>query len=664
MAYNKWMHAKTLLSLASLSLLIACGWVDSTGRSSNSTPVAQISFDDGQPATATQMDELSSLRVRASGTDADGSITSYQWSDQPVEQGALSQCVSDDSDFDMSIAASSLQAACATSDDCTFSIEQQADSPDELTEFLITVPDLQAPVGVTYELIATDNEGGVGTQRSTFCLIAINAAPDAVNDSFTVLEGQTLNVGGPPERNLLTNDSDDQHVLNKALTVLVTPKRSPRLASSFSLRSDGGFVYTPIPTSLSNDTTDSFEYSISDGVHGPVSATATINIVAKDDPPLLLEPIPVIEATPGIAFAFDISVYFEDPEGSDLSFAIVGGSLPQSGGLALSATGMLSGSAKLFDEGSYTITIAATDGSSGITSQLELIVLENLPVTAVSIPAQSADVGDVFTLDVSDHFADPEDQPLTFSVDSSYSDATLSMNPKTGVLRAEFEDSGRYTIDVSADDGINEPSSIRFAVNVTLDNASPIFRGTIASQAVNQGELITPISGSFTDADDDTLEYSAVGALPTGLSLSANGVISGRPSRAGRFAGIRIVATDPFGEFARSNAFTITVIATPVVVVPPANTSPVYLEDTVFNQGILLGEPITPIRPVFTDADGDALSHTVLGGTLPTGVSINRASGVISGTPQAKVWQRGLQVLATDPSGASAVSDEFWIRVR
>lgn len=641
---------------------MSCGWVDSTGRSSNSSPVTQISFDDGQQSESTQINELSSLRVRASGSDADGSISSYRWSEQPVRQGVLDACISAENDFDASIAANSLQEACASLDGCSVSIEEQSDSPEESVIFLVSVPELRAPVGVTYELTATDNDGGVGTQTSTFCLIAINVAPEAVGDSFTVLEGTTLNVGVAPERNLLTNDSDDNHVLNDPLSVLLTPKRAPTQASAFTLRANGGFTYTPRTSGITADTTDSFEYWITDGVHDPVSATVNVRIVAKDDPPVLVEEIPAVDAVAGIFFEFDVSPYFEDPEGGDLNFAIVGGSLPASGELTLSALGVLSGTAELFDEGSYTISIVASDGSGGITGTLTLDIQDNLPVVASSIPAQTAEAGEAFTLNVSSRFEDPEGEPLTFSVDTSFSDAELTMNASTGVLQAVFEDGGRYTIDVSASDGITPPESIRFIVNVTLDNTSPVFRGSIASQTVDAGDLITPISGVFSDADDDLLEYTFTGTLPTGLSLSSTGVITGRPTRIGRFAGIRIVATDPFGEFARSNAFTLTVVAAPVV--RPSNTSPIYEDDTVGNQGIELGAPITPVRPQFSDPDGDVLSYTVIGGILPAGVTINSTTGVVSGTPLAAGWVRGLQVLATDPSGASAASDEFWILVR
>jgi len=661
MAYNNVMSVKKLLSVAPLFLLVGCGWVDATGRESNTAPVTQISFNDGQQSAVTQVSELDPTRIRASSTDVDGRITRYVWSENPVRQGALSECTSAP-DFDISIAADSMRDACSIDSECSLSIEQQADSLGDGADFLISAPDISAPIGLTYELTTVDNDGGGSTQRTTFCLIAVNEAPEAVDDSYTVLEGESL-VVNTAARSLVHNDIDDKHVLNEGLTVLLEPKREPSMAT-LALRSDGGFTFTPTASAANIDTIDSFEYWLTDGVHEPVFATVTVRIVAIDDPPEQLEPIPLLEAVAGIPFEFDVAPYFEDPEGSNLSFAVVGGSLPQSGALTFSSGGVISGTAELFDEGSYAVSVAASDGSSGVSADINLVVLENRVVEAVSISAQNAAAGEEFTIDVSDFFDDPENQPLTYSVDVEYSSAELDMDAETGILSAEFEDDRRYTIDVSASDGVSEPTSIRFVIIVTLDNSTPIFRGTIANQTIEEGELILPVSGLFSDPDGDTLEFEVLGTLPAGLSLSAAGVLSGRPLVTGRFSSLRLIATDPFGEFARSNAFTIQVLPAPVPVPVVVNTAPEFVEDTVFNQGIVLGQGIRAVRPEFIDADDDVLSYSVIGGTLPLGVTINTATGVVSGTPLAIGWERDLQVLATDPFGASATSDEFWIRVR
>lgn len=57
------------------------------------------------------------------------------------------------------------------------------------------------------------------------------------------------------------------------------------------------------------------------------------------------------------------------------------------------------------------------------------------------------------------------------------------------------------------------------------------------------------------------MTFTVVGTLPTGLSLSSAGILSGTPTVAGLFAGIVIRATDADTNTADSNAFNITVLA-------------------------------------------------------------------------------------------------------
>lgn len=55
------------------------------------------------------------------------------------------------------------------------------------------------------------------------------------------------------------------------------------------------------------------------------------------------------------------------------------------------------------------------------------------------------------------------------------------------------------------------------------------------------------------------LTFAAVGTLPTGLSLSSAGVLSGTPTVVGSYPTILIRATDSGSNTADSNTFTITV---------------------------------------------------------------------------------------------------------
>ncbi len=564
MTYNTAMNFKTLLVLIPLNMLMACDWVDSTGRESNSAPVTQISFADGQSSVASAVNEQSSMRISVSASDADGEISRYQWRPEPIAQGALVECAEF---FDLELAVDSLNAACSletTEDNCTVSFEQLL-GDNEGAEFRVNAPQLRAPIGVTYQLDAVDNEGGTGSQQSTFCLIAINEAPDARDDSFTVLEGQVLTVTAESSQHLLTNDEQDDHVLNNDLNVLVQPSRAPSLASSFSLQPDGGFTYAAplLADRAAESVIDTFVYSVTDGTHIS-NATVTVNVVARNDPPEQVAPIPLQQVTAGVQFESDLSTFFFDEEGSALNFTISDGTLPASGALTLSPAGILSGTAELIDEGSYSIVIIASDGSQQTTANLDIAVVTNFPVEAVQIPAQVNELGDVLEIDLTEYFSDPEAEPLTYRLNTQSNTASITVDPQTGLLEAVFTTVGRFTVEVSADDGVNIPTTIRFMVTVSRDNLAPVFRGNITNISATMGVRISPINAStrFSDADhdDDELTYTITGILPDGLTLSPTGVLFGTPLEDGIFRAIRVVATDPLGKFARSNAFQIRVL--------------------------------------------------------------------------------------------------------
>jgi len=393
------MTFKYLLVLTPVCILIACdggGDGDGVYTKPNSTPVVQISIAEELKTFVTTMTEQSELDLIVSATDTDGEVNRYQWQPEPVEQGALDQCA-EVANFDTELAVDSLEAACTSSANCAVTFEQQkpddaANIPDVAISdtdvlFRVVSPELRAPVGVTYRLDTIDNDGGTNSRQSTFCLIAINEAPDAVDDIFTVLEGQVLTVPSDNSPiNLLSNDVQDDHVSNTDLRVLPEPAQAPMLPTSFSLDSEGGFVYAaPLLADQTNGiATDTFVYSVTDGTHIS-NATVTVNVVAANDAPELVEPIPTVEISVGVEFETDLSVYFSDPEQSTLSFAIFSGALPVSGTLSLSTTGLLSGTAEPNDIGSYTIEVIVSDGSEQIKTELMINVVENSSAIAVPI---------------------------------------------------------------------------------------------------------------------------------------------------------------------------------------------------------------------------------------------------------------------------------------
>ncbi len=553
-------HAITS-SLLTLLALSGCDWVDSTGRQNNSSPVTEILLDDGSVFDAIALNEQSMARITATGSDEDGLVHSWSWSSQPQAEGALDVCVGVDG-FDAQLAAASLQQACATGSDCSLDFEQSDSGPDGRVEFVLQAPELRASVGVIYALVATDNDGGQARSEHTFCLVSINEAPAAVDDSFTVSEGNQLVVTADSV-NLLSNDSDDLDVSNQALRVLTRARQPPASASVFELRSDGGFTYAFSGTNLVDDIVDSFEYEITDGLFTS-SATVTLRIVAQDDPPELIASIPQLIAIAGIEFSDDLSVLFADPEDGSLSFDIVAGDFPEPSGLVLDIDGLLHGIASNSDIGDYLFTVSAADSGFSVVADIPLQIVGNALVVVDPIPLQHALVGERVSFSIGPFFSDPELQPLSYAIDSDEGDAddsavSLTINPRTGVVSGFLLDAGDYELVVSASDGFSEPTTALVEIIVDEPNSAPEFSGLIQNQSVLLGRRISTIRADFVDPDGDELGFTLVGTLPIGLVLSGSGVLSGRPIQVGRFDGLRIVATDTSGLSTSSNAFTLTI---------------------------------------------------------------------------------------------------------
>ena len=537
--------------------LSACDWVDSAGRDNNTVPETIIVLDDGQTADQQVLDEDTTASITIRGIDTEGSVRSWRWSSSPIEQGDLTEC-GNVPDYNSNLAADSLIDACASENDCRMDFELQSSEPDT-AQFLLRTPVLTAPVGVKYRLTATDNDGGSGNADYTFCLLSVNDAPEPEDDSFTVLEGQVLDISGSDLINLLSNDKDDTDDVNsKPLRVITIPVTAPASADVFELRADGGFSYSFKGVNLIKNVADIFEYSVTDGQY-TASASVTINVVARNDAPITNGTISNIEEVAGIGFSLDFADFYSDPEGNTLGFSVLSGTFPPSGGIKLSPVGVLGGEGEAIDVGDYAYTMLITDGVSSTTSEISITILDNEPVIGLAIADQTAIENSAISVAVAARFTDPERQAIVYTIDSSDTEVDLSINSRTGVITGFISEPGDYDVDVSADDGYNTPTTTTMTFEVEADNASPSFFGRIANQEVDFGDSISRIRPIFTDPDGDRLTYRLQGVSPTGLTLNTgNGQLTGRPRQTGDYS-LRIVATDPGGLFAQSNVFILSV---------------------------------------------------------------------------------------------------------
>jgi len=128
--------------------------------------------------------------------------------------------------------------------------------------------------------------------------------------------------------------------------------------------------------------------------------------------------------------------------------------------------------------------------------------------------------------------------------------------------------------------------------------------------------------------------------LPTGLSINSNGVIQGTPTIGGTVSTSTITAVNASGVTS-----SVRQVITVNTLRPTINSAPVY---TIFRNSN--ADPYE-ITTTLTPAVVPPSSFSVSRGSLPTGMSLDTGTGVISGTP---VSGKGITVVGLRANNASA----------
>ncbi len=364
-------------------------------------------------------------------------------------------------------------------------------------------------------------------------------------------------------------------------------------------------------------------------------------------------------ATEDILFGMNIKDNFKDLDGDTLTFAL-DPLTPLPDGLTLnSATGVIDGIPTNPAVRNHTVTVTASDGKGGSVSDTFVIAVDNsndAPTVATPIPNSTAKEDFAFTLNTKSNFSDIDvGDTLTFSA-TGLPDG-LAIDAATGVISGTATNAavGSKNVTVTADDSKGGKVSSTFVLTVDNTNDAPTVTTPIANRSISEDTFFsTNIRSNFADMDvGDSLTFTATG-LPAGLSIAANGVISGTPTNeAVGNKTIIVTANDGKGGTV-SNTFTLTVTNT--------NDAPIvanFIPDTTAEEDSPFSLNITSY---FSDVDaGDTLTYTAIG--LPEGLSINSANGIISGSPTNNaVGLRNITVTANDGKGGN-ISDTFALTV-
>ncbi|MGU3658394.1 putative Ig domain-containing protein [Methylobacterium fujisawaense] len=315
------------------------------------------------------------------------------------------------------------------------------------------------------------------------------------------------------------------------------------------------------------------------------------------------------------------------------AYALASGTLPS--GLSLdTVSGRISGTPNTpGTSGDLQVRVTDADGRAAITPAFRIVV--DAPLVLASIPTQIGTVG--FAYD-STAAATGGRAPYTYALASGTLPTGLTLDATTDRIFGTPTTIGAsegLSITVSDADGRTVTSS---AFRIDVRDAMAI--AGAASSFGTTGQVYGPFQFTASGGRGPYV-YAMVGSLPTGVSLSSAGILSGSPTRAGTFAALQVRATDQDGRTALSTAFDIQVSAALQVTasIPgTATTGTAYTGSATATGG----------RAPYT--------FGLAAGTLPPGLSIDTTTGVAGGTPTAPGSYAGISVKVTDADGRTAAT--------
>jgi large repetitive protein len=308
--------------------------------------------------------------------------------------------------------------------------------------------------------------------------------------------------------------------------------------------------------------------------------------------------------------------------------------------------------------GTATITYTISDGQGGTataTITVTVTAVNDAPV-ATPIPPRNTTDGATLSIPVAGNFSDVDGNILNFS--AAGLPPGLTINPVTGVIsgtitpNASQTNSGVYTATIAVSDG--NGGTVQQTITFNVSNPPPAAANDTASTAEDTPVTISPLAND-NDPDGDPLTITSAAAQNGTVTINANGTVTYTPNP-GFNGSDTITYTISDGNGGTSTA-TIAVSVSDVNDVP-VRTGSIGNQTNLDNQAINL-----PVAGAFSDPDGDALSFTAVG--LPAGLTINAATGVISGTidrsgSQVNGGAYAITVTASDGRGGTIAQTFNW----
>ena len=225
---------------------------------------------------------------------------------------------------------------------------------------------------------------------------------------------------------------------------------------------------------------------------------------------------------------------------SDVTWSVSSGNLPS--GLTLSSTGTITGTPTT--AGTSTFTVSAQKGASSGTRSLTITIApadSAISITTSTLP--SGTVGKTYTAQLASSVSN-----ASWSVSSGTLPSGLTLS-STGTISGTPTSSGTFSFTVRASSGT---SSATKPLTITIEPATL----TITTSSLPSGIVGSEYTYTLTASEPNASWLVSSGSLPSGLTLSSTGTISGTLSWAGDYD-FTITARTAYASASKS--FTISV---------------------------------------------------------------------------------------------------------
>ena len=358
------------------------------------------------------------------------------------------------------------------------------------------------------------------------------------------------------------------------------------------------------------------------------------NLVSNANPATTGGTVTIDALSEGGTFSYDLGDDFTDDVDTDaqLTYTLASGTLPSGCTLPTTGNSAFTGTASgVSSNTNYTWTIKVTDTSGGTATQdyQQTINTVSPTVTGGTVTISSVSEGGSASYDV--------DTDFTFGTGSTFSAYSLqsgslpsgtSLATATGVIsgtagNVSSNTAYTFTIRGTDTDGDTVDQSYSWTINTITPTSTG---GTVTISNTSEGASASyDVDTNFSYPTGSTFSAYSLqsGSLPNGLSLNTtSGVISGTAGNSGS-ASFTIRATDTDGDV-KDQAYSWTI----------TNVAPTSTGGTVTISSVQEGLSASyDVDTNFTFTTGSTFSaYSLLSGSLPSGLSFNTSTGVISGT--------------------------------